>query len=198
MVSELRWSITQVRQGYIRIVVNSGEKPPNKLLNSYQYEDRFKKDLEKYGKIEKIDLIIHSPGGVVDSAFGMLAALYNMKKCNGRVLIDNYAGSAATIVAFALKAPVYIVPTGKIKVHMPKTMVMANKGGVWRNYQKLSKLSTVNMITAIYRGKCKKKRSEIRKWMREEKCFGALEAMENKLVDGVMTRTDFDKTGVGG
>jgi len=193
MVSELRWSIFQIKEGHIRIIINSGERPPDKLANSYTYENRFRKSLQKYGEIKKIDLIINSPGGVIDSAFGILAGLYDLKKCNGRVLIDNYAGSAATVVAFGCKAPVYIVPTGRIKVHLPKAMVMANKGGIWTTYQKLSKLSTVNMITAVYRGKCHKKRSEIRKWMEESRCFTALEAMEAGLVDGVMTREDFNK-----
>ena len=195
IVSELGWTITRVKEGYIRINVISREKPPDKLLNSYQYENRFRKELEKYKPIERIDLIVNSPGGVVDSAFGMLAALYDRKKCKGRVLIDGWCGSAATLVAFGCKAPVFITPTAKVKTHLPKAMVMANKGGVWNSYQKLAKLSTVNMITAVYRGKCKKKRSEIRKWMEEEKCFSSAEAIEAGLCDYLMTRSEFEQGG---
>ena len=195
MFSELQWTIRKVGDGYIRITVNTGQKPPDKIMNSYGYEARFRKDLKKYGKIERIDLIINSPGGAIDSAYGMLAALYDLKKCKGRVLIDNYAGSAATIVAFGCKAPAYIVPGGRIMVHMPKSAVFAGRGGIWTTYQKLAKRSAVNMIAAIYRGKCKKKRKEILEWMEYNRTMKDWETIEEGLCDGIMTRAEFEKGG---
>ena len=193
MFSELQWKVRKIKDGYIRITVNTGQKPPDKIMNSYGYEARFRKDLKRYGKIDRIDLIINSPGGAVASAYGMLAALYDLKKCHGRVLIDDYAGSAATIVAFGCKAPVFIVPGGRIMVHMPKAVMTAGKGGIWATYERLAKRSAVNMIAAIYRGKCKKKRKEILEWMENNRLMKDWECMEEGLCDGIMTRAEFEK-----
>lgn len=200
MATELGWNLTRRKQGdrvTLKINIYSKEIPPNKALgNALSYENKFLKHLRAAGEYDRVEIYINSGGGAIDSAWGMVQALYSIKK-PGRILVDNYCGSAATMILCGMKCPAYMVPGGRIKVHMPAVAVFKRKDGKWTVYQRIANAITVNNMTAFYRSRVKRKKSrrEIREWMEAGKCFTAEEALENGLIDGIMTRLEFEKGG---
>lgn len=203
MAIELGWNLSRLtRNGktILKISIYSKEVPPNKAFNrnAISYETKFRKHLKKAGEYDAVEIYINSGGGAIDSAYGMVQALYSIKKGTpGRILIDNYCGSAATLVLCGLKCPAYIVPGGRIMTHMPRVHEFKKAGGVWSIYEKFAGMLAVNNIIAFYRSRTKRKysRKEIRAWMERSRRFTPDEAVEAGMVDGIMTRAEFERRG---
>ena len=201
MATELGWNLSRVTRGKrvtLKISIYSKDIPPEKALqNAISYETKFAKHLKRAGEYDDVEIYINSGGGAIDSAYGMVQALYGIKK-PGRILVDNYAGSAATLVLCGMKCMAYMVPGGRIKVHMPSRQIFKGKrGGPWTVYQKFAGALAVNNMLAFYRSRTKRKhsRKDIRGWMEAGKSFTPEEAVAAGLIDGIMTRTEFEKGG---
>lgn len=194
-VGVLKWTLLMQPGMILRVFITSVSKTPDKLLNNArEYEKRFMKELEYISDVNRVDVYIDSHGGVVNSALGMLSALYkHFGSVPCRVLIDGECGSAATIVAFGVNGPVYITPRSQVYLHMPKMLSCMRRGGIWNITEAIGKNNTLQIMLAAYRSKTKQPRHLIRKWIRDSRRFNAKEACEAGFCDSVMTRGDFEK-----
>lgn len=189
-MQELKWSIMKKPGGVLLITVTSCEKEPNQIPDAFVYERKFKRMLEPFRPITRIDLIVNSPGGAVNSALGMTKALADEKRPI-RCLIDGQCGSAVTMVALPCRE-VYITPASHVYIHMPKTYGAKKLSGVWHLMSRLQKLSTVNTLISIYRHRLGWSRKDVRQMMKDSRRFTPAEAVETHLVDMIMERREFE------
>lgn len=198
MVSELSWKTYMRPGGILRVFVTSVAKNPDKLLrDAREYEKRFLRDLDGIRQpVSRVDFYFDSVGGAVNSAQGMLSAIYRrFGKTPGRVLIDGMCGSAATIVAFGIGGPAYITERSTILIHRPKMLDCMRRGGIWAIQEKAGKSATVRIMLEAYRGKTKRPRKEIRKWIDEGRRFSPGDACEAGLCERIMSRAEFESIG---
>lgn len=200
MPKELRFSLLKKPGDVLQAYVTSVDVPPDKLLrNAYEYESRFRAELDQAGPFQRLDMIVNSPGGSIASASGMTAAVAEAVKRYGakiRVLISGECSSAATLLIYELpfKAlPVYITPGSHIMIHMPKTERWTKSGGSWSLLAKAAKAATVSTMISVYRARTRRTRQEIRGIMESGKTFSPGEAVAYGLCDEVLSMNDFLK-----
>lgn len=117
-ISALTWSLYKRPDGSLLALVSSGRRA-GRRMNNYAYKRKFAAMLEAFEPFTRLDMIIGSAGGLVDSALGMESAVRDLKR-PVRVLIDGPCISAATIVAFGVDAvDVQITRQSIVKVHNP-------------------------------------------------------------------------------
>ncbi len=203
MMAELGWTITRMKNGGIRMTVESVSKPVEKLLiNRREYFNRFMQNLKAAGEYGEIRIVINSTGGSLASACGMLQALgiAGAKGHKMSVLISGQCCSAATML-LKLPFPVYITPTSSIYIHMPNNArYKKEKGGGFSmvSLKRMDKEAAVGAMEGAYIHRCKsngkkKKRKEIRAMMEEGRRFTPEAAVEYGLADGIMTAAEFEK-----
>ena len=193
MVSELTWKLLKRSGGAILATVTSVDKAPDKLLaNAFEYEKRFRKDLDALGPFVRIDLVINSHGGYVASALGLVSVLTEVLKTRSvRILIEQ-AGSAASLVAFGPGVPVSITPGGSIYLHMPKTERWGRTGGSWKLLEKLQKSSAVKYMSETYANAAGVKRKQALAWMEAGTRFNASEAVAARFCVKAISRAEWE------
>lgn len=189
--SEIKITV-MVKPGRLVINVGSKEIPVNSaLVNAFEYKQSFLKQINRYGEFEHTDIIIDSYGGAIDSAYGLVDALYTLQG-KGRILIDGQCRSAATLIPAGLKCPVYITERSSVYIHEPRAAA-TNRGGGFALWQKLAKRWDINMMVSFYRSRIKAPRKILRKWISEGRRFDAEEAVAVRFCDGIMKRYEFEK-----
>ena len=145
----------------------------------------FRSELKKLSG--DITLRINSPGGNVSEAAAVHSALIEKRNegSNINVMIDGYAGSAASFVML-VGNNIKIAPMGGVLIHNarihyygPMTVDVVDK--IKANLQSIDK-----SVVKLYTGKTKKSETEVRELMGEEKRLNADEAIEFGLVDEVL------------
>ena len=119
MPDMLRWSLRRLPGGALQARVDSVSLPNGSRLDAFGYERKFKAMLAAFAPFIRLDLVIDSAGGLVDSAFGMARACLDCKR-PVRVLIDGQCCSAATVVAFGVGAEVSITARSLVHLHEPR------------------------------------------------------------------------------
>ena len=191
-VSELKMEIRKVGPARAVCTITSIDKDMRQVLKQPRdYYQKYREQIRAAGEIREVDVIINSPGGAVASAMGLTYALQDIPE--GRILINGFCGSAATLIAFGTSDRVYITPDSRVYIHMPIRKVATRKDGKWTLPERIAKASTTNILLTAYRGKTHRRRHELRKWMEEGKRMTAQEAVELGFCDRIMTRAEFEK-----
>lgn len=185
MVGELKWQLLKRPGGVLQAIVTSVDKEPRQLLrDAWAYSKKFKRELDAVGPFTRLDLIINSHGGAVNSAYGMTRAALDCKRPI-RVLIDGDCGSAASFVAYGVGVPVQITQMGSIYIHMPKSYNAKRDGQLM---EILSKMNTVNYMISIYRACLHWRRKDVRQMIKDSRRFKPQEAVNVGLCTEVTTR----------
>lgn len=193
MPSELKWELRKFSDK-LSIKVTSIDKPANKFLrNQREYYMRRMEELDKVltRDVKKIDIIVNSIGGSVDSAYGISGAInmINAKhKYDCRILIDGCCYSAATLIAFQHFGSIYITPNSSVKFHSPRPI---NPTGSF--LEKISQKQTYSLMVSTYKRRTHKPKKLLKEWIDQGKRFTAKEAVEIGLCDAIMQRYEFDK-----
>ena len=191
--AEVYMKLYRRSDGVLRAEVITGQVEPEKILASaFEYEGRFRKYLRAAGEFRRLHIVINSTGGMTDSAWGLLYALHSVKKPT-QVLIDGSCGSAATIIACGIRAPVYITDSGRFFIHMPTREHLIKRKGIWTSVQRSVRKRDPRVFAAMYCGRTGKTREQVYAWMKKSTWFSAQEAVENGFCDGIMSREQFDK-----
>ena len=191
-MQELKWALYRKPGGVVQAVITSCQKDPSQIPNAFVYEKKFKRMLEPFKPFTRLDVIVSSPGGAVNSAFGMLKAIYDSHR-PVRVLMDGYCGSSATFfVSAADKGQCFITSGGSMYVHMPKLYGREKLSGIWKLLDAQQQLSVVNGMICMYRAKLHWPRREIRLMIKESRRFTAKEAVDVGFADAIMERREFE------
>ena len=191
--SELKIRLRVKPNKVLECVIESVNIPKNKVLeNAYTYKDKFMAQLEMLGEFERLDIIIDSRGGSLDSAWGLVDALYAMPG-KARVLIDGQCGSAATMIPAGIKGPVFITERSSVYIHGPQAAPNDRGGKIFALYQRFAKKWSTKMMVKFYRTRIKKPRKTIRQWMENGTRFSPKEAVEVGFCDGIMSRYEFER-----
>lgn len=135
---------------------------------------------------EAIELHIHCPGGDVLEGI----AIYNaIKACEIPVdaYIDGVCASMATIIMLACRN-IYMADNAFLMIHAPSGYVE----GTSKDFVKTAKLlrsMEANFRTA-YMAKTGKTDAEVAAWMDGENWFSAKEALDEKLINGIIPSVD--------
>ena len=195
----LKWSLLKLPGDVLQATVSSVSVPLESMLpDGPAYQRRFEDDLRAVGSFDRIDILIDSMGGLVDSAAGMSSAILATKK-PVRVLIQGACGSAATLIAYGTAAKtICITHSGKLVFHMPRVEGYGHtKSGVWKLIYSFSRLGTVNAMVGLYRARSKRfSRAELKQMMSEERLLSAHEAVEAGFADKIVTLDAFQRGAV--
>lgn len=197
---EMRMGIWKRSDGKIRVMVTSENKQGGVVLNRRQYWEKFANHLKNAKPFDRMDIIINSTGGMVDSAIGMVMALEMIKKPT-RILIEGNCGSAATLL-LEMSCPVYMTENSAIYTHRPsrQRFQINKKTGEEKivntesyGMRRMKMYFRETYMIRTKRNKKKHKRKEIKQWIEEGRRFTAKEAVEAGMADGLMSRVDFEK-----
>ena len=195
MTSEVRIKRMLMKQSTMQMEIASVPVDPKRLRNQKEYMNRCVDQIMQAGgdTVEKIDILVDSCGGSVHSVLGLIHALNSGKigRVEKRVLITGMCASAATLLT-GIGCPLYITPTGRMHIH---TARRADGGAATR----LGASSTTRLMISCYRGRSKKNgvKTNWKRYFREMDELGvylsAAEAEAVGLVDGILTRSEFEK-----
>lgn len=200
MATVLKMELWDRSDGSARCMVTSVPVEPRKVMNTRDYEHKYRQHLARLKAYNRFLIIINSRGGARDSAIGLMSAMafeLKSKKQPAAILIDGICASAATYLACSLKkVPVYITEGSKYYIHMPKTTCFVRRGGgVWNAIYKAGNKATIRDLVKMYHQKTHVPRRVIREWMENGRYFSASEAVEIGFCDGIMSRYEFEKGG---
>lgn len=124
-------------------------------------------------------LHVNSPGGSVDEASAIIAAMEEHKP-GVAVIIDSLAASAASYIAMAGQS-VAIASGGMMMIHSPMTIAFGNARDLRKAAEVVDKYE--DTMVARYKKRMKASEDEIRQMLADETWFTSAEAIEAGLAD---------------
>ena len=190
MVTVFKISLMK-RGNTLQCKVSSVGVRPEQVQNGQDYERAFAEAFERHRPFSRLDVVIDSPGGAIESACGLLSAIEALD-VPVNVLIDGQCGSAAGLVAFSNTWPVDITPNSRVTVHMPTAAGYRNEGGAWTLIRKLATQSSIHLLAGTYAARTKRRKKVCREWMEQGRTFTAEEAVENDLCRYILRRFEWE------
>lgn len=190
MPSVLKLSMLRRPGGVVLGKLTSVPITPKQVRNGYDYAKQYRDGLERLMPFTRLDLVIDSSGGLVESACGLLDALEDLDR-PVRVLIDGVCYSAATLVAVCAKETC-ITPGSRIMIHTPRLASYKKAEGIWSPVTKLGNLATARTFSQAYHDKTGQPRQLIKEWMKAERTFTAQEAVDAGFCDRIMNRWEWE------
>lgn len=165
------------------------------IPNDYKfYFDYWKEDsccprdiqdvIDKLGPGEELDVMINSPGGVIDAGMEIYTTLRELKNHKVNIHITGCAHSAASIIAMASKSE--MTPVGLMMVHC-----VSASGYMRGNHKAFEHQAEVletadNALCTAYMAKTGMSREETIDMMERETWLTAEQAKEKGLIDEIM------------
>ncbi len=137
-------------------------------------------------KPQTIELHIHCPGG--DVFEGNL--IYNAIKDSPvpvDAYIDGIAASMASVIMLAARN-VYMAENAFIMIHAPHTFSCGNAEDLEKSAKLLRDLEAI--FTEKFAARTGKTQEEVSAWLQGDNWFNAKEALEEKLIDGIVGKSD--------
>ena len=137
-------------------------------------------------KPETIELHIHCPGG--DVFEGNL--IYNAIKESSvpvDVYIDGIAASMASVIILAARK-VYMAENAFVMIHAPHTFSCGNADDLEKSAKLLRDLEAI--FVEKFAARTGKTNEEVSAWLQGDNWFNAKEALAEKLIDGVVGKSD--------
>lgn len=138
------------------------------------------------GNPEVINLHIHCPGG--DVFEGNL--MYNAIKESPvpvDVYIDGIAASMASVVMLAARK-VYMAENAFVMIHAPHTFSCGNAEDLEKSAKLLRDIET--LFVEAFAKRTGKTEEEVKAWLQGDNWFNAKEALAEKLIDGIVGKSD--------
>lgn len=193
MPSILKLTLRRQRDNIVQGRLTSVDVDMKQVLNGHEYSRRYLSGLRQVMPIARLDLIIDSPGGMAESAIGLVDALEELE-IPVRVLIEGQCASAATLVAFShVVNHVDISPVGSVYVHEPKLASYRRQNGVWQVAYKLGNLTTAALFTGTYAARTGKPKRVCKEWLKTGARFTAEQAVEAGFCERVVMRYQWER-----
>ena len=147
-------------------------------------DKKFVEELESYTEIEKINVRINSPGGILFSGAAIANSL-QQHSAEVHAYIDGLCASAATLIACAADK-VYMPLNGMYMIHNPAAYGAGDSNQLRKTADKLDILR--EGVIAVYQNKVGEKltKEEITNLLDEETWMTAVEAQEKGFVDEII------------
>lgn len=192
MPSILKLSLKKLPGGVLQGRITSVPvSDPKAVKTGPEYAKMYRAALDQLMPIVRLDLIIDSPGGAVESAIGLADALDAIDRPI-RVLIAGRCCSGATLPVYYCDnvESVSITPTGSIMVHMPKIERYSRKRGstIWNVVERMGNASTAHLFIGAYAARTKQHKRTIREWMENGTTFSPEQAVAAGLADRIVER----------
>lgn len=153
----------------------------------YTSPNKIKKALNDSSKNEDLEIYINSPGGSVYAGFEIYNLL-NEYKGKITVKIVGIAASAASFISQIPKAKVLMSPLSQMMIHRVSTSAEGNKNIMDFSSQYLQ--LTDDTVAQAYALKSGQKTETILKLMDSETFLSPQQALNLKLIDGIMDFTE--------
>lgn len=137
-------------------------------------------------KAKSIELHVHSPGGDVFEGY----AIYNAIKASAvpvDVYIDGIAASMASIIMLAGRK-VYMAENAFVMIHAPHTFSCGNAEDLEKSAKLLRDIET--LFIEAFAKRTGKTEDDVKAWLVGDNWFNAKDALAEKLVDGIVGKSD--------
>lgn len=191
MYSDLTWTLTKRPGGILLCEVRSRPRRADQLLDGHAYARLYAAQLAAFVPFVRVDVVISSLGGAVDSALGMAKALLSCRR-PVRILLDGACASAATIVAFSFRRPVSVTPGASISLHMPRIGGSTPRGFWWDKLAGMRRAEITRYMALLYGHAARRSRREMLSWMQTGKFLSAREALESGLAGEIISRSAWE------
>ena len=134
---------------------------------------------------DEITIYINSPGGEIETGlFPIYDTMQAIKSPVRTVAIGQACSGAAVILCGGTKGSRFAYPNAKIMIHGVQTELSGNSSDIEKESKMIKKLnqSLMEMI-AKHSGQ---KTSKVKRDCKEDKWFGAAEAVKYGLIDGIL------------
>lgn len=161
----------------------------DEIVDSGTSAEHFRKELERAGDIEQINIYINSLGGSVMEGFGIYNQL-RRHKAHKTVYIDGFACSIASVIAMA--GDEIIMPSSAMMmIHAPLTCVCGNASQLRKIADELDKISLSTMQAYLQKAGSKLTAEQLADMYAAERYWSAAECIEMGLADR-MADSDID------
>ena len=139
-------------------------------------------------KPEAIELHIHCPGGDVFEGNLMYNAI---KECPipVDVYIDGIAASMASVIMIAARH-IYMAENAFIMIHAPHTLSCGNAEDLEKSAKLLRDLESI--FVDVFSARTGKTKEDVSEWLKGDNWFNAKEALAEKLIDGIVGKSDIN------
>ncbi len=161
----------------------------DEIVDSETSAEHFRKELEKAGNIEQINIYINSLGGSVMEGFGIYNQL-RRHKAHKTVYIDGFACSIASVIAMA--GDEIIMPSSAMMmIHAPLMCACGNASQLRKIADELDKISLSTMQAYLQKAGGKLTAEQLADMYVAEKYWSAAECIKMGLADR-MADSDID------
>ena len=135
---------------------------------------------------EVIDLHIHSPGGDVFEG-NLIHNTILQSKTPVDVYVDGISASMASIVMLAGRN-IFMSENAFVMIHSPYTFAVGSAEDLEKSAELMRKME--DLFIAAYCKKTGKEKEVVAAWLKGDNWFTAQEALDEKLIDGIVSASD--------